>query len=190
MPRLRVALLRLPHSACRLLCAALAGAALFLAAAAAGAAVHCVRAGAAGDGSGSDWTNAYTQLPADLVRGDIYYVAAGTYPGYGFNDPEDGTKMISVLKAVAADHGPDAGWQPDFGRGVAVWASLSYSRSYYLFDGVTGAGRTGHGFELFPTQGNGTLVDFSNGVHDVNIRHVHMHYADRALSIGDAIYGD
>ena len=43
------------------------------------AAVHCVRAGAGGDGSGTDWVNAYPTLPTELVRGDIYYVAAGTY---------------------------------------------------------------------------------------------------------------
>jgi hypothetical protein len=44
----------------------------------ASAANHYVRAGASGNGSGADWTNAYTDLPGSLTRGDTYYVAAGT----------------------------------------------------------------------------------------------------------------
>jgi len=42
------------------------------------AANHYVRAGATGAGDGSDWENAYTQLPPNLVRGDTYYIADGT----------------------------------------------------------------------------------------------------------------
>src|SRR5687768_17254029 len=56
------------------------------AASAALAADRYVRQGATGSGNGSDWTNAYTSLPASLVRGDTYYVADGTYAGYTFDD--------------------------------------------------------------------------------------------------------
>ena len=38
------------------------------------AANHYVRPGAAGNGSGNDWTNAYTALPGStLARGDTYF---------------------------------------------------------------------------------------------------------------------
>src|SRR5947199_10429256 len=49
-----------------------------------------VRAGAIGNGSGSDWTNAYPDLPSSLVRGDTYYVAAGNYGVHDFVDTESG----------------------------------------------------------------------------------------------------
>src|SRR3989304_8100596 len=48
------------------------------------AASHYVRSGASGSGNGSDWTNAYTTLPSSLIRGDVYYVAGGTYSGRTF----------------------------------------------------------------------------------------------------------
>ena len=38
---------------------------------------HYVRAGATGLNNGSDWNNAWTSLPATLVRGDTYYIADG-----------------------------------------------------------------------------------------------------------------
>ena len=43
------------------------------------AANHYVRAGATGSADGTDWTNAFTDLPATLTRGDTYFVADGTY---------------------------------------------------------------------------------------------------------------
>ena len=37
------------------------------------AANHYIRAGATGLGLGTDWINAYTAIPATLIRGDTYY---------------------------------------------------------------------------------------------------------------------
>ncbi len=45
-----------------------------------------VRPGAAGSGDGSDWTNAFPALPADLERGKVYLIADGSYGAYGFDD--------------------------------------------------------------------------------------------------------
>ena len=42
-----------------------------------------VREAAAGANDGTDWTNAYTTLPASLTRGDTYYVADGAYGTMG-----------------------------------------------------------------------------------------------------------
>ncbi|HEY2930643.1 MAG TPA: hypothetical protein VGK99_02780, partial [Acidobacteriota bacterium] len=69
-----------------------------------------VREGATGNQTGSDWTNAYTQLPAVLVRGDVYYVADGNYSGYTFDDPVSGSSLITIKKATQSDHGADTGW--------------------------------------------------------------------------------
>src|SRR5216110_695877 len=79
------------------------------------AANHYVRAAATGNGSGSDWTNAYTKLPVSLVRGDTYCVAGGTYLElHDFNDTESGTSVITVKAATIGDHGTNTGWNDAF----------------------------------------------------------------------------
>ena len=97
-----------------------------------------VRPGAPGSNNGTDWTNAYTSLPAALVRGDTYYVASGSYPAYTFADPLSGTLTITVKKATAADHGTETGWQAAFGAGQATFNSvIRFQTGYYLLDGQT-----------------------------------------------------
>ena len=85
------------------------------------AATKYIRAGATGNNSGSDWTNAYTTVPATLVRGDTYYLAAGNYGSYVFDDPASGSTLITLKKAIATDHGTDVGWNSTYGAGQAVF---------------------------------------------------------------------
>src|SRR3990172_9706024 len=101
------------------------------------AAVRYVRAGAAGNGSGSDWTNAYASLPAALVRGDTYYVADGSYASYTFDDSQNGA-WIYIKKAIASDHGTSTGWQSAYGDGVAVFGPLKFTTGSYEMDGQAG----------------------------------------------------
>jgi hypothetical protein len=89
-----------------------------------------VRAGATGAGTGADWTNAYSTLPASLTRGATYYVAAGTYGGYTFNGAASGTTPITVRKATIADHGSSTGWLDSYGQGAATLSSLDFSTKY------------------------------------------------------------
>ena len=63
--------------------------------------VYCVRAGATGANTGADWNNAYTVLPATLVRGATYYVASGSYGAYTYDDAESGTTVITIKKATS-----------------------------------------------------------------------------------------
>jgi hypothetical protein len=109
------------------------------------AANRYVRPGASGDGSGSDWHNAYTALPDTLVRGDTYYLADGTYGPYSFRNVP-GTSLITIKKATNADHGTDTGWQASYGDGEAlfrgsatVWSFMA-GASYYSIHGQRGAG--------------------------------------------------
>ncbi|HPN54805.1 MAG TPA: hypothetical protein PLB52_02625, partial [Candidatus Moranbacteria bacterium] len=80
------------------------------------AADYYVRADATGSNNGSDWTNAYTALPATLDRGtngSTYYIADGNYEGYLFDSTTaavDGTKIITIKKATASVHGSEIGW--------------------------------------------------------------------------------
>jgi hypothetical protein len=123
-----------------------------------------VRAGAAGSGNGSDWTNAYTDLPASLQRGTTYYVAAGTYPPHVFNDPDAGSALITVKAPTVALHGTDTGWNNLY-QGQALWECLTTSCNIWdvsheddiVFDGsycnpqspYSNICTSGYGFKLF-----------------------------------------
>ena len=81
------------------------------------AANHYVWCGAGGSGSGNDWSNAFTDLPVSLVRGDTYVVAGNSVCRYNFhlfNDAVSGTSVITVRKANAAQDSGVAGWQSSF----------------------------------------------------------------------------
>lgn len=125
------------------------------------AADHYVRADAIGDNSGSDWTNAFTQLPLTLVRGDTYYIADGNYGSYTFNDATSGSTYIYIKKATTTDHGTDTGWDSSYGDGQAVFEGtsniLNFISGYYIWDGQVGSGgdSSSYGFRV-------TVNDCSN----------------------------
>lgn len=102
------------------------------------AANHYVRQGASGSANGNDWTNAWTSLPATLVRGDTYYIADGSYSSYTFDDPVSGTNYITIKKAIASDHGTETGWIAAYGDGQAVFSGLYFYTSFIVVDGQTG----------------------------------------------------
>ena len=97
---------------------------------------HCVRQGAAGNGSGADWVDAHPSLPSTLVRGDTYYLADGSYGAHTFNDATSGSTPITIVKATAAAHGPDGGWDDAYGDGQAVFTHWDVYTDYYVFDGA------------------------------------------------------
>ena len=97
---------------------------------------YCVRAGANGSGTGADWRNAYRTLPAKLKRGATYYVAAGTYESYRFDDAANGTNLITIKKATESEHGIDSEWVSTYGNGQVIWnGPLCFDTSYWIFDG-------------------------------------------------------
>ena len=96
---------------------------------------HYVRAGAAGDGS--DWTSALPSVPAVLVRGHVYFLAAGDYGSIELGDA--GSEPITIIKATAANHGTSVGWQDAYAapaRFTGIWIHASN----YVVDGSTGGG--------------------------------------------------
>lgn len=106
------------------------------------AANHYIREGASGSADGSDWTNAWTDLPATLTRGDTYYIADGTYGGYTFDDAESGELYIYIYKATELAHGTETGWDSEYGDGQALFTGsdrdylISFNQSYFVFSGV------------------------------------------------------
>lgn len=99
------------------------------------AANRYVRPDAVGRGDGSDWVNAYTALPSSLVRGDTYYLADGSYGSRVFSDANSGTAVITIKKAIDADHGTDVGWSSTYGDGQAIFRSWKIYTDYYVFEG-------------------------------------------------------
>lgn len=94
---------------------------------------HHVRAGA--NGGGADWDDALPALPEVLERGHVYFVAAGDYPGYVFDDPEAGEAEIRVVRASVADHGSEVGWDAGYAEGEARFGPLRFASGRYVVDG-------------------------------------------------------
>ena len=138
------------------------------------AANRYVRADATGANNGNDWSNAYSSLPATLVRGDTYYIADGTYAGKTFNT--SGTALITIKKATASDHGTEIGWSSTYGDGTATFtSSLIFSTGYWLVDGVFGGGPTNWtGPFGFKSTAMNEMLRYDNGSSQVTVRHIEL----------------
>jgi hypothetical protein len=146
---------------------------------------HYVRAGAAGTADGSDWTNAWTDLPFALTRGDTYYVADGSYATYEFNDAVSTTLVITVKKATIADHGTETGWDASYGDGQAVFATqIKFTSSYFTFDGngthtIPSDDSTKYGFKVDSdslTNYTGIIAFGSgNAVSNITFKYAHVY---------------
>lgn len=154
------------------------------------AANQYVRPGATGRNDGSDWTNAYANLPSSLKRGDTYFLAGGSYGNRTFSDPVSGTAVITVKKATVGDHGTATGWQDSYGSTQASFSGLAFKSSYYVFDGTSGGGPGNWESDFgFKVQGTYHTIDFPAVVSDVSIRHTDIQGGGRAESSDtDLIY--
>jgi len=126
-----------------------------------------------GNGSGLDWNNAYSGVPATLQRGATYYLADGTYNGYAFDDPANGSKWITVKKAIESDHGSNVGWNGSMGLGTALFnGSLVFLADYFDINGQRGGGpgswTGGFGFKVKGSYGGQQLVVGQQGTAKAN----------------------
>jgi len=133
------------------------------------------------------------------VRGATYYVAAGTYPGYTFNTAVSGTNVVTVKKASVTEHGPSAGWQDNYASGVAQFnGQINVTRSYFVFDGVTGGGpgswTNGLGFKVVVTSASPTIAinmsQFSASASDITFAHIETVGNDGSNQGGGSIAND
>ena len=86
------------------------------------AACHTVSPSGSGTHSGADWNNAMVNLPATLTRGDIYYLADGSYGSYTFS--QSGTAAVEIRKAQTYDNCTSTGWNAStMGSAQAVFAT-------------------------------------------------------------------
>jgi hypothetical protein len=119
--------------------------ALIFSAKSAFAACHVVTPSGSGSKNGTDWNNAYANLPGTLIRGDIYYLADGNYGNFlQLNTPVSGTLTIEFRKAQSYDNCTSVGWNTaTMGSAQAYWRSTGSggivnggsSGGYYTFNG-------------------------------------------------------
>lgn len=115
---------------------------------------YYIRAGATGSNDGTNWTDAWTQLPGTLTRGNIYYIAEGSYPGYTFDDSQSGDSYIYIIKATSGKHGTDTGWDNTYGDD-AIFGPINFTEPYYEFNG-----QSDQGFEVVGGY-QGTIVNIT-----------------------------
>jgi hypothetical protein len=100
------------------------------------AACHVVTPSGSGSKTGADWNNAYAGLPSTLTRGDIYYLADGSYGGYSFSTPDSGTTIVEIRKAQTPDHCTDTGWNAaTMGSSQALIPGITVVTDYVKFNG-------------------------------------------------------
>jgi len=165
-----------------------------------------IRSGATGLNDGSNWYNAYSNIPESLERGETYYIADGYYPGpHYFDDIENGSQWILFKKATKLFHGTSSGWNDSYGEDQAILNNIQISRDYYEIDGVEGGGDPNwidnFGIKIEYISGytyplNEKLValvgpsDFAlNQPQNLNFKHIDFKHGGIGLDInGDIIY--
>jgi len=147
-----------------------------------------VRAGALGSGDGSNWTNAYPELPETLERRYTYFIAAGTYPEYRFDDDTDGLTVIQIRRATDDNHGDVGDWDPEYGAGEATFGPLSFDTGSYDFDGAH-ATRVVGTFEGTVVSIDADAIVFRNSDVDGAFALTGMEHSDGACA-GMSVSGD
>lgn len=137
---------------------------------------------ASGTGDGSDWTNA---MGASFTpgRGNIYYLADGSYGAKAWSTENSGATLITIKKATVADHGTSTGWSDTLGDGEALFDSWTHDSDYWLMDGQIGGGPgawdSGFGFRVFSS--SAALWTLSGARSSITARHFHLD-SDRGVT--------
>lgn len=168
-----------------------AAAALLIIPAISWAGCHVVTKSGSGNSTGTDWNNACADFsgacsPSSLVRGDTYYVAAGSmYSPSNFDAPDSGTSVITVKAPSAGDHCSDAGWNGSL-EGTAVFkGGVQFESDYWVFNGVhrDPGMRSGYGFKIENNNGSnapynmvalGAGLDSTHSPNHVTVKYVEL----------------
>jgi len=140
----------------------------------ASAANHYIRAGATGANDGSDWTNAWTNMPSSFVRGDTYYVADGSYTGRTLNTAVSGSAWIYIKKATTTNHGTDTGWVSSYGDGTATFTPFLINTSYWEINGQTRGGdwKSSYGFKIDSSSSSYAIKSTTAGVSNLTFKYI------------------
>jgi hypothetical protein len=150
-----------------------------------------------GNKSGSDWSNAFANLPQKLIRGTVYFLAAGIYPGRVFDAPVSGTDPITIKKAIDPDHGSAMGWQSAYSALATFTSGLQFKTSYWIVDGQTGGGAANgwkgtFGFKIAESRDDEALlkVGYESNADHIGIRHVDLHGKGSVSNAGGGYSND
>lgn len=97
-----------------------------------------------GNNSGSDWNNACQGLSgncsvSNMVRGDTYYLAKGSYSSQTFAKAAAGSLPITIKSPTAGDHCSNTGFNQTNHVGQAVFnGSTIVDSDYWIIDGSYG----------------------------------------------------
>lgn len=142
--------------------------------------IYYVNSNATGTQTGLDWNNALLDLPVNLERGGTYYIAGGIYSGHTFNDTTNGSEQITIVKASSLDHGTNTGWNNSYAQTNAIFTSpLIFLKPFYVIDGVTGKGKSGHGIvvDMSNTTGPNKAIDIRAG--NLRLSHIMISWPNR-----------
>ncbi len=139
-----------------------------------------VLASAPPGGDGSSWIDATIALPDELERGAVYFVGAGAYPAYTFDDAPSGDLVTTVVKATLDDHGTDVGWDDAYGAAQASFDSaLVIEQGSFVFDGrvrdeLDWFDGDAYGFRIAHAEQDQNIIiaDYGVSIDHVEIRHV------------------
>lgn len=164
--------------------------ALVLSAVAQAANVHCGPT-STGNGSGSDWNNQCAMNSLTPARGNVYYLADGSYNGKTLTVVNSGTTTIEFRKAIVADHGSATGWSDTMGDGQAIFGGMSIQTDYWIFNGQVRNSnwRTGAVNQYGIVFGNTRIDDGSSsaGADNVTFQYVDIHGGGRDTGDGDDV---
>ncbi|MFA6088951.1 MAG: right-handed parallel beta-helix repeat-containing protein [Candidatus Woesearchaeota archaeon] len=136
---------------------------------------YYIRTNAQGLNDGSDWNNAFTDIPFALERGATYYIADGNYPGnIIFNTPESGDTNIIIKKATNDKHGTSQGWSNNYGKNSANFEKIEFQTGHYILDGVKRDDKiSGYGFIITANNDKNSGITLSE-VTDIIIQYTEI----------------
>lgn len=130
---------------------------------------HYICASASGANNGTDWTNAYTSIPASLTRDDVYYFCEGSYGSYTFDDATNGTQKVYLVKATTTDHGTETGYSAGIVDGQTSFGTITAARGYLHMSGQSRtesyewAAPAGYGFRASSVRANSLESEVAAG---------------------------
>lgn len=142
------------------------------------ASCHAVSPTGSGTKSGADWNNAMAGWPSSPIRGDVYYLAAGTFPqkSYGAVSPSKGGANITFMKARdTGDHGQNcspsiaAGWTSAMGAQTVIGGMFEVFDDNWTLDGQDNGGQAIDSGSSYGIYINGTNCSGGSGQSCYNV---------------------
>lgn len=143
-----------------------------------------IRAGAAGSGSGANWTNAYTGFgtgagqvdPSAMSRGVTYWIANGAYGAQSFSTAASGSSIITINGVTTSSHGPASDWSNSYAGQATFIGDNAITTGYWTFNGQSRGSDWQSSYTIkFWNQkdGSGAALNIS-GVSNVTLQYVEI----------------